>query len=69
LKINGDKKLVLDMSGAISFDLKETYNHIPVHPTLQGLLGIQYMGNTRTYRGVHFGLNDAPREFTQIMNV
>jgi hypothetical protein len=24
----------------ISFDLKEAYNHIPVHPTLQDLLGI-----------------------------
>jgi hypothetical protein len=52
---------------AIFFDFKEVYNHVPVHPTFQNLLGIQFMGITYTYRGMFFGLNDAPRVFTQIM--
>jgi hypothetical protein len=37
---------------AISFDLKEAYNHVSVHPTFQNLLGIQFMGTTYTYRGI-----------------
>jgi hypothetical protein len=37
---------------AISFNLKEAYNHVPVHPTFQNLLGIQFMGTTYTYRGM-----------------
>jgi hypothetical protein len=52
---------------AISFNFKEAYNHVPVHPTFQNLLVIQFMGTTYTYRGMPFGLNDAPRVFTQIM--
>jgi hypothetical protein len=52
---------------AISFDLKEIYNHMPMHPTLQDLLGIPYMGTTYTYQKMPFSLNDVPKIFTQIM--
>jgi hypothetical protein len=52
---------------AILFDFKEGYNHVPIHPTFQNLLGIQYMGTTYTYRGMPFGLNNVPKVFTQIM--
>jgi hypothetical protein len=41
---------------AISYDLKEVYNHIPVHPTMQDLLGIQYQGLLYKYQGMPFGL-------------
>jgi hypothetical protein len=59
--------LILRNDFAILFDLKEAYNHVPVHPTFQNLLGIQFIGTTYTYRGMPFGLNDTPRVFTQIM--
>jgi chromosome condensin MukBEF complex kleisin-like MukF subunit len=36
-------------------------------PTMQDLLGIQYQGRLYKYQGMTFGLNDAPRIFTQIM--
>jgi hypothetical protein len=49
---------------AIFFDLKEAYNHVPVRPTFQNLLEIQFIGTTYTYRGMPFGLNNAPRVFT-----
>jgi hypothetical protein len=52
---------------AISYDLKEAYNHVPVHPTMQDLLGIQYQGHLYKYQGMPFNLNDVPRLFTQIM--
>jgi hypothetical protein len=52
---------------AISFDLKEDYNHISVHPTLQDPLGIQYMGTAYIYRGMPFDPSDDSRVFTQIM--
>jgi hypothetical protein len=68
-KVNGDMRLVMDMTKvnkfmkpitfkmegistlsnllvkndyAISFDLKEAYNHIPVHPSMQQLLGLAW---------------------------
>jgi hypothetical protein len=49
----------------ISSDLKKTYNHVSVHPTMQDLLGIQYQN--RLYQKMPFGLNKAPRVFTRIM--
>jgi hypothetical protein len=34
------EQLLMKNDFAISYDLKEAYNHVPVHPTMQDLLGI-----------------------------
>jgi ribonuclease HI len=52
---------------AISFDLKDAYNHVPVHPSMRSLLGLAWRGKCYTCVGMPFGLNDAPRVFTMIM--
>jgi hypothetical protein len=52
---------------AISWDLKEAYNHVPVHESLQPMLGIAHEGKIYKYVGMPFGLNDAPRVFSEIM--
>jgi hypothetical protein len=54
---------------AISFDLKDAYNHVPVHPSMHPLLGLAWRGKCCTCVGMPFGLNDAPRVFTMIMRV
>jgi hypothetical protein len=54
---------------AISFNLKDTYNHVPVHPSMRALLGLAWRGKCYTCVGMPFGLNDAPRVFTLIMRV
>jgi hypothetical protein len=36
------EQLLMKNDFAISYDLKEAYNNVPVHPTMQDLLGIQY---------------------------
>jgi hypothetical protein len=54
---------------AISFDLKDAYNHVPVHPSMRPLLGLAWRGKCYTCVGMPFGLNDAPRVFTMIMRV
>jgi hypothetical protein len=46
------QNLIRKNNFAISFDLKEAYNHIPVHPTFQNLLRIQFMEITYTYWGM-----------------
>jgi hypothetical protein len=61
------KQLLMKNNFAISYNLKEAYNHVPVHPKMQGLLGLQYQGRLYKYQGMPFGLNEAPRVFTQIM--
>jgi hypothetical protein len=61
------KQLMIKNHYAISYDLKKMYNHVLVHPTMQDLLVIQYQGRLYKYQGMPFGLNDAPRVFTQIM--
>jgi hypothetical protein len=48
---------------AISFDLKEAYNHVPVHESLRPLLGVAYRGELYRFVGMPFGLNDASRIF------
>jgi hypothetical protein len=53
----------------ISFDLKDAYNHVPVHPSMRPLLGLVWRGKCYTCVGMPFGLNDAPRVFTMIMRV
>jgi hypothetical protein len=40
--------------------LKEAYNHVPIHQTMQDLLVIDYQGRLYKYQGMPFGLNDAP---------
>jgi hypothetical protein len=52
---------------AITFDLKEAYNHVPVHKSFQKYLGFAHQGKTYTWRGMPFGLSDAPRVFSMIM--
>jgi hypothetical protein len=52
---------------AITFDLKETYNHVPVHSSMRPLLGVAWKGKCYQYIGMPFGLNDAPRVFSMIM--
>jgi hypothetical protein len=44
------EQLLMKNDFAISYDLKEAYNHIPVHPTMQDLLGIQYQGRLYKYQ-------------------
>jgi hypothetical protein len=51
----------------ITFDLKDAYNHIPVHKSLQPLLGIGWKGKCNCFLGMPFGLSDAPRVFSLIM--
>jgi hypothetical protein len=52
---------------AITFNLKDAYNHIPVHKSLQPLLGIGWKGKCYRFLGMPFGLSDAPRVFSLIM--
>jgi hypothetical protein len=61
------EQLLMKNDFAISQNLKKVYNNILVHPTMQDLLGIQYQGRLYKYQGMLFGLNNAPRVFTQIM--
>jgi hypothetical protein len=61
------EQLLMKNDFAISYNLKEAYNHVPVHPTMQNLLGIQYQGCLYKYQRMTFGLNDMPRVFTQII--
>jgi hypothetical protein len=52
---------------AISFDIKDAYNHIRVHPSMLPLLGIKWKNRYFQFKGMPFGLSDAPRVFTHIM--
>jgi hypothetical protein len=61
------KDLITKKDYSISFDLKDAYNHIPLHPSLQSYLGICWNSKTYRYLGMPFGLMDAPRVFSQIM--
>jgi hypothetical protein len=61
------KDLISQKDFAIPFDLKDAYNHVPVHSSLQPYLGIAWNGKTYRYLGMPFGLMDSPRVFTQIM--
>jgi hypothetical protein len=53
------EQLLMKNNFAVSYDLKEAYNYVPVHPAMQDLLGIQYQGCLYKYQGMPFGLNDA----------
>jgi hypothetical protein len=52
---------------AIAYDLKEAYNHVPVHPSLQPIFKLAWQGQLYKYVGMPFGLSDAPRIFSLIM--
>jgi hypothetical protein len=61
------KDLVAKNDYSISFDLKDAYNHLPVHPSLKPYLGICWNGKSYRYLGMSFGLMDALRVLSQIM--
>ena len=47
-------------------DLKSAYQHVPVHPADQHLLGIEWNGTTYLDRALPFGLRSAPKLFTAV---
>jgi hypothetical protein len=50
----------------ISFDLKEAYNHVPVHELLCPLLGVAWNGKLYQFVGMSFSFNDV---FSMIMRL
>jgi hypothetical protein len=54
---------------AISFDLKDAYNNVHVHPSMRPLLGLAWRGKCYTFVGTPFRVNDAPRVLTMIMRI
>jgi hypothetical protein len=61
------KDLLVQGDYAVTYDLKEEYNHVPVHPSMQPLLGVAWKGKCYKLLGMPFGLNDAPRVFSRVM--
>jgi hypothetical protein len=53
---------------AITFDLKEAYNHVPVHHSMKNLLGMCWRREAYRFVGMPFTLNNTPRVFTKIIN-
>jgi hypothetical protein len=45
------EQLLIKNNFAISYDLKEAYNYVPVYPIMQDLLEIQYQGRLYKYQG------------------
>jgi hypothetical protein len=60
------EQLLMKNDYALSYNMKEVYNCVPVHPIMH-LLVIQYQDRLYKYQGILFGLNNTPRVFTQIM--
>jgi hypothetical protein len=52
---------------AITIDLKEAYNHVPVHHSMKNLLRMCWRGEAYRFVEIPFSLNDAPRVFAKIM--
>jgi hypothetical protein len=61
------KDLIQPKDYAITYDLKDAYNHVPVHPSMSPLLGVAWRGKCYRFVGMPFGLSDAPRVFSSIM--
>jgi hypothetical protein len=61
------KELIVKNDFAVTYDLKEAYNHVPVHRSMQPLLGVAWKGKCYKFLGMPFGLNDAPRVFSRVM--
>jgi hypothetical protein len=61
------EELIQENVFAITFDLKDEYNHIPVHKSLQYFLGIGWKNKCYRFMGMPFSLSDAPRVFSLIM--
>jgi hypothetical protein len=61
------EELVQENDFAITFNLKDASNHIPVHKSLEYLLGIGWRDKCYRFMGMPFGLSDAPRVFSLIM--
>jgi hypothetical protein len=53
----------------IRFNLKEAYNHVLVHVSMQPLLELSWRSKCYKYLGMPFGLNDSPHVFTMIMRI
>jgi hypothetical protein len=54
------KDLLKKNKFAILFDLKEAYNHVPVHHSMKNLLDMCWRGEAYRFVGMPFGLNNAP---------
>jgi ribonuclease HI len=52
---------------ATSIDIRKAYHHVPVAEELQPYLAFGYAGHYYQYRGMPFGIKNAPRVFTHIM--
>jgi hypothetical protein len=61
------EELIQENDFAITFNLKNAYNHIPVHKSLQYFLGIGWKNKCYHFMGMPFGLSDEPRVFSLIM--
>jgi hypothetical protein len=61
------EELVQEKDFAITFELKDAYNHIPVHKSLQYLLGIGWKNECYRFMGMPFGLRNASKVFSLIM--
>lgn len=51
----------------IKLDIKDAYQHIPIAPEFQTLLGFLWEGQYYVYQTVPFGLTSAPRIFTKLL--
>ena len=47
-------------------DLQSAYRHVPVHPSDQHLLGIEWAGKVFVDRALPFGLRSAPKLFSAV---
>jgi ribonuclease HI len=52
---------------ATSLDIHSAFSHIPVNKDLQPYLGFKFRSKTYTYKGMPFGVKNAPRVFTLLM--
>ncbi|XP_064093859.1 uncharacterized protein LOC135206374 [Macrobrachium nipponense] len=52
----------------VSLDLKETYFHIPIHPTSRKFLRFVVQSRCFQFRALCFGLSTAPQVFTRVMS-
>jgi hypothetical protein len=49
-----------------SIDLKDVYFHVPIHPSYWKFLRFQVLGKLYQFLALPFGLNTAPRLFTNL---
>lgn len=56
-------------SWEVTIDLKDTYLHIPMHPSSQKFLSFQYKGVDYIFKSLPLGLSTLPRVFTRVTRV